>query len=176
MSDHPSTVRCMRVDTSGGFHTLVLPLAVSPSDARSLEVRFEAGFHCYRGTVREALRRLSLLRQSRAWRTARTMPTRTPAEVKARNAAGAAARRVHELTEADLASYARQARNASGWMTDHLDSAVAEGLGRRVWESVAKHLFNGGSRSSPPRPGRSSPPGRCGPDRCRAPHRGRPGR
>jgi hypothetical protein len=60
------------------FHTLVLPLAADADACRALEARFEAGFQVYRAVLREGLRRLDLLRQSRAWRAARSLPASTP--------------------------------------------------------------------------------------------------
>lgn len=133
------------------MHTVVLPLVVSTTDTREVEARFNTGFQLYRAAVREGLRRLDLMRQSKAWRKARSMPHTTPAQVKARNKALNQVREVHGVTEADLRTYATETRLKSGWMSDHIDSQVASNLGSRAWESLAGHLFNGKGRPRIPR-------------------------
>ena len=66
------------------FHTLILPIIVSPGENETLDKRFNAGYQCYRTSGKEAWRRLLLLRQSKAWQQARKLPTSSPVEVKAR--------------------------------------------------------------------------------------------
>jgi hypothetical protein len=133
------------------FHTLVLPLAADADACRALEARFEAGFQVYRAVLREGLRRLDLLRQSRAWRAARSLPASTPQQVRIRNRALNAARVAHGLDENDLKAWARQARWASGWLAEHVDAAVAEQLAGRAWKAVAGHVFDGKGRPRLPR-------------------------
>ncbi|MCW2642859.1 MAG: ISChy9, transposase orfB [Dactylosporangium sp.] len=99
--------------------------------------------------LREGLRRLDLLRQSRAWRTARNLPAGALRRVRVRNAALNAARYALGLDENDLKAWARQARSASGWLADHVDAAVAEQLAGRAWKAVAGYLFGGKGRPAP---------------------------
>lgn len=131
-----------------GHHTIRLPLVVSPDNARVLEGRFQVGFFVYRATVREGCRRLNLLRESRAWRQARSMPKTTVAQARTRNAALNAAREHFGLTRRALEAYAMGCRNDSGWMRDHLDVVTAQRLGARAWESFERHLF---ARAGKPR-------------------------
>ena len=133
------------------FHTLILPIIVSAEENETLEKRFNAGYQCYRATSREAQRRLRLLRESKSWQQARKMPKRTVEEVKARNKTLNTAREAHGLTEYDLRTYARESRRKSIWMRDHIDSVTATQLGARVWDGVAKHLFEGAGKPRIPR-------------------------
>jgi hypothetical protein len=50
------------------------PLHTSAEDERALGVRLEAARHVYNACLDEALKRLSLMRQSRDWQTACAMP------------------------------------------------------------------------------------------------------
>lgn len=51
-----------------------LPLALSGDDERVLAVRFDAARQAYNACLAEGLRRLGLLRQSRAYQEAQKMP------------------------------------------------------------------------------------------------------
>ena len=62
----------------GPSFVLELPLVVNPHENRVLAVRFEAGRQLYNAVLGEALRRLDLMKQSKAWHTTRRMPKGAP--------------------------------------------------------------------------------------------------
>ena len=133
------------------MHTIVLPLAVSPSNCRELEARFNAGFQLYRAVVREGLRRLELMRQSRAWQKACKLPKATEEQAKARGKALNTVREAHMVTEASLRAYASSCRANSGWVSLHLDSQTVGNLGTRAWSALSDHMFRGKGRPHIPR-------------------------
>ncbi|MDA8381547.1 MAG: hypothetical protein M0037_00470 [Betaproteobacteria bacterium] len=61
---------------------LELPLVVQPTAERVIQGRLEAGRRVYNAALDEALKRLGLMRQSKAWQVARSAP-----KGKARNQA-----------------------------------------------------------------------------------------
>src|SRR5258706_11104248 len=50
------------------------PLRTTPSDERAMRVRLDAARNIYNAALGEALRRLDLMRQSKAWQAARATP------------------------------------------------------------------------------------------------------
>ena len=133
------------------MHTIVLPLAASPNNCRELEARFNAGFQLYRAVVREGLRRLDLMRESRAWQKARKLPQASEEQTKTRNKALNTVREEFGVTESELRSHAGRCRMDSGWMSSHLDSQTASNLGTRAWQTLAGHMFQGKGRPHIPR-------------------------
>jgi putative transposase len=101
-----------------------LPLRVGPAEQRMLQARLEAARALYNACLGEARTRGRLVRQSRAYQHARTLPKKTPE----RTAAIQAARTAHGFTEADLQGYAKDCRNQSHWIAEHLDAPVSQKL------------------------------------------------
>ncbi|EQD27384.1 ISChy9, transposase orfB, partial [mine drainage metagenome] len=126
---------------------LELPLVVNPHEARRLSVRFEAGRQLYHPVWGEALRRLDLMKQSRAWRAARKMSAGKPGsqEQKARAAAFALLAKTIGFTDDDIQSYATRCKNAC-WIGDHLDAHTTQTIGTRAFQAVQRYPFRTGGR------------------------------
>jgi hypothetical protein len=50
------------------------PLATTPADDRELSIRLDAARQIYNASLGESLRRLDLMRESKAWQAAQAMP------------------------------------------------------------------------------------------------------
>jgi transposase len=109
-------------------------LRVGPSEHRVLAARLEAARALYNACLAEARTRWFLVKQSRAYQHARTLPKKTPE----RTEAFTAARQAQEFTEAALQAYAKECRHASHWMEDHLDAPVAQKLAMRAYRAVLR--------------------------------------
>lgn len=120
---------------------LELPLAVKPGDDRLMHARLEAGRRLYNVVLDEALTRLALMRDSRAWRAARALP-----KGAARSAAFRACYGQYQLSEYDLHAVATHHKNAAGF-ADRLGAHETQKVGTRVWEAVQPHAF--GQRGRP---------------------------
>ena len=126
---------------------LELPLVANPHESRVLAVRFEAGRQLYNAVLGEALRRLGLMKQSRAWQAARKMPKGTPGspEQKARASEFSLISKTIGFTDYDLQAYATQCKNAC-WIGDHAGEsgvrcgASCEGraVARQLWHSCQR--------------------------------------
>jgi hypothetical protein len=104
----------MRHDGSETTPTFILelPLVVSSHEARILSVRFECGRQLYNAVLGEALRRLDLMKQSKAWQVARKMPSDAPGSPAAEFSLIA---ETIGLTHYDIQAYATRCKNAC-WM------------------------------------------------------------
>jgi len=129
---------------------LELPLRVTPTQERRLLARLEAARQAYNACLGESLKRLALLRQSKAYQAARKLPkgskkakTRAHAFRKANAAAG--------FREYDLHAYAKQFNHA--WTGEHLDINAIQKLATRAFKAVQQHSF--GRRGRPRFKGRN---------------------
>jgi len=111
-----------------------VPLRVSPAEERVLLARLEAARALYNACLGEALRRWRLVRQSRAYQHARSLPRHMPERTDAFRAARAA----QGFTEAALQQYAKDCRHASGWIELHLDAPVMQKLATRAFHAVLR--------------------------------------
>jgi len=98
-----------------------LPLRLSGDDERVLSVRFDAARQGYNACLSESLRRLNLLRQSRAYQDARLLPQgRKGTEAwKVRAAAFRLAKEQVGFREYDLHAWAAE-HLAHEWLGEHL--------------------------------------------------------
>jgi putative transposase len=119
-----------------------LPLRVGPAEERTLQARLEAARALYNACLGEARRRWFLVRQSRVYQHARTLPHKTPE----RTAAFKAARAAHGFTDADLQAYAKDCRNQSHWIAEHLDAPVSQKLATRAYRAVMRVAVGRGKR------------------------------
>jgi hypothetical protein len=92
----------------------------------------EAARALYNACLGEARRRWFLVKQSRAYQHARTLPKKTPERTEAFKVA----RRVQGFTEAALQQYAKECRHASHWIEEHLDAPVCQQLATRAYRAV----------------------------------------
>lgn len=132
---------------SGPSFVLELPLVVSPHESRVLSVRFEAGRQLYNAVLGEALRRLDLMKQSKAWQSARKMPSGAPKspEQKARTEAFVLIAKSIGFTDYDIQSYATQCKNAC-WIGAHLDAHTTQKIATRAFLAAQRYQFRAAGR------------------------------
>lgn len=127
---------------------VTLPLATTPAVEKALDVRLNAARHIYNACLTEGLRRLDLMRQSRAWKAAQAMPKGKPrsAQRKARSKAFNSLWAQFELSQASLESYARTCRDAC-WISDHLGGHDTQTTALRAFRAIEQYVY--GSRGRP---------------------------
>ena len=132
---------------AGPSFVLELPLVANPHESRVLAVRFEAGRQLYNAVLGESLRRLDLMKQSKAWGAARKMPQGAPKspEQKARSAEFALIAETLGFTDYDLQSYATRCKNAC-WIGEHLDAHTTQKVGTRAFKAAQRFQFRTGGR------------------------------
>ena len=116
-----------------------VPLRVSPAQERTLLARLEAARQVYNACLGEARKRVRLVRESKAFQHARTLPRDDPA----RKALFAQARAQHSCSEYALHAYAQQFGHA--WLGEHLDSLTIQTLASRAY-GAANRLLVGRAR------------------------------
>ena len=112
-----------------------VPLRVSPAQERTLLARLEAARQVYNACLGEARRRTRLVRESKAYQHARSMPHDDPA----RKAHFAQARAQHVFSEYALHAYAQQF--GSSWLGEHLDSLTIQTLASRAYHAANRLLL-----------------------------------
>lgn len=112
-----------------------IPLRVTPAQERDLNVRLEAARQVYNACLSESLRRLALMRQSRAYQQARQLPARTTA----RRQAFQAANRTFGFQEFDLITWAKQFGHS--WLGPHLDAQVIQVLASRAFQVAHRYAL-----------------------------------
>jgi transposase len=118
---------------------LELPLSASVSEESTLLARLESARQVLNACLGESLRRLALLRQSKAFRAARAIPKGFE-----RNLAFKKANEDHGFREYDLHAYAAQFGHS--WIGEHLDSLTIQALASRVFRAAQRHAFGKAGR------------------------------
>ena len=111
------------------------PLRTTPSDERAMRVRLDAARNIYNAALGEALRRLDLMRQSRASQAARAMP-----KGKDRTDAFRAMARQFGFSRIDLNKFTKTCRNGC-WIKDHLGSQECQAITYRAFGAVEQFSF-----------------------------------
>src|SRR5690349_17624550 len=111
-----------------------VPLRVTPAQERTLLARLEAARQVYNACLGEARKRVRLVRESKAFQRARTLPRDDPA----RKALFAQARAQHGCSEYALHAYAQQFGHA--WLREHLDSLTIQTLASRAYRAANRLL------------------------------------
>lgn len=124
-----------------------LPLKAAPSDQRILEVRLDQTRMLYNACLQEGLRRMDLMRESKAWRRARKSRDKTERATLFRKL-----RKEHGFTDYALESFAVKTKNACS-IGDHLNTHVCQKIATRAFKAVQEYMF--GSRGSPRFKGRN---------------------
>jgi len=120
---------------------LELPLQTTPHDAKILEVRLDAGRQLYNACLGEALRRLDLMRESKAWEEARTCRDK-----------GKRRKLFHSIQERygfsdyNIQAFAIETKNAC-WIGSHLDTHVCQKTGTRAFSAAQQYAY--GRRGRP---------------------------
>jgi putative transposase len=118
-----------------------IPLKTTPHDEAVLDVRLEAARNLYNACLRESLRRLDLMRESKAYQAARNMP-----KGDLRNEAFRTCRRDNLFLEYALHPFAAKTCKAC-WIGDHLDAFTIQKIATRAFDAVAQYAY--GDRGRP---------------------------
>jgi transposase len=131
-----------------------LPLRLSSDDERVLSIRFDTARQAYNACLAEGLRRLALLRQSRAYQEAKALPKgkRGSEAAKARSAAFRLADEQAGFREYDLHGWAGE-HVAHEWLGGHLDINTTQKIATRAFQAVRQHAW--GRRGRPRFKGRN---------------------
>lgn len=113
------------------------PLRTTAADERELTIRFEAARQIYNACLDEALRRLALMRESKAWRAARKISKK---KKKERRDAFDTVVKAFEYTSASIQKHAEQCRDAC-WIGDHLGSHDTQTTSKRAFKAVQQYGF-----------------------------------
>ena len=117
-----------------------IPLRVTPKQESTILVRFEYARQLYNACLGEGLRRLALMRQSKAYQSARYIP-KDEKHTKERQVAFGEARKASGFREYDLHAYA--ATIQIGW----IGSSVVQKVATRAFGAVSLYAF--GKRGKP---------------------------
>src|SRR5260370_27261672 len=134
-----------RVPATDAPHTLTpsfvceVPLRVSRVQERILLARLEAARQVYNACLGEARQRVRLVRESKAFQRARTLPR----DDTARKTLFAQARALHAFSAYALHAYVQAIGHA--WLGEHLDSLTLQKLASRAY-GAANRLLLGTAR------------------------------
>lgn len=115
-----------------------IPLRVTRKQEKVIRARLEAGRQMYNALLSEALRRMRLMKDSKAYQAARKSP-KGKAHEEERKTAFSAARTDWGFSEYGLSQYATQLRKS--WIGDHIGSNMAQKLTKRAFEAVANIAY-----------------------------------
>ena len=130
----------MKTTTPSFIHEL--QLETTPHDMAVLEVRLDAARNLYNACLQESLRRVDLMRESKAYQAARKLSKGK----KERTDAFKACRKTHSFYGYDLHAYAGTTAKAC-WIGDHLDAFTIQKIASRAFDAVANYAF--GKRGRP---------------------------
>src|SRR6202048_4539266 len=123
------------------------PLQTTAADEKTLDTRLNAARHLYNACLQESLRRLDLMKQSKAWQAARAMPsTVDKRHNKARSQAFGAELERFAFTSREIEKHALSCRNAC-WIGDHLGSHDTQTTSLRAFRAAEQYAF--GKRGRP---------------------------
>ena len=123
------------------------PLATTPADEHELSIRLNAARNLYNACLGESLRRLELMRQSKAWRAARAIPAQVDRKPnKERRQAFHDVQADFEFSAFSLQKFGQTCRDAC-WIGDHLGSHDAQTTILRAFRTVEQYAF--GKRGRP---------------------------
>jgi len=119
---------------------LELGLEVNTPQEAELNNRFEAARQLYNACLDEAKRRLSLLRQSKEYKEARSMPrTENGKPNPKRKEAFKALNAKFGFSEYAVHLYATKIRNC--WIGNHIDSTTTQKIASRAFKAVQRVAF-----------------------------------
>jgi transposase len=119
-----------------------LPLKVNPHQEVVLLKRLEAARQIYNACLGEALKRLRLLKESKAFQEAKTFPHKS----KQRRHLLKVLNKEFGFTDYDIQSYGIKCKN-SCWIKLHLDTHVCQKMATRAFKAVQEYAF--GRRGRP---------------------------
>jgi hypothetical protein len=135
---------------------LELPLVSTPKNERQALVRLECGRRLFNACLGEALRRLDLMRQSKAWQAARALPAGEPksAKSKARAAAFKLVNEAHSFSSASISAFGTKCKNEAHWQK-HLGAHETQRIAERTFQAAQEYSF--GTRGRPRFKGKGRP-------------------
>ena len=110
---------------------LELPLKIDWGNEKQIRAHLEAARCLYNALLREASKRLRLMRNDPAWQKARAIPRTKKIE---RAQAFSVLRKQYHFSEYEMHEFAKVAR--TGWIADHIDSTMAQTLGTRAYQAA----------------------------------------
>lgn len=113
-----------------------IPLRVSQELEAVLLSRLEAGRQMYNACLGEAMRRLGLVKQSRAYQQAKSLKKND----QRRQELFKEAREKYQYSEYALHSYATYILHS--WIGDHIDANTAQKLATRAYEATEKVMYS----------------------------------
>jgi putative transposase len=118
-----------------------LSLKISSAQERALLVRLDCARQVYNACLGESLKRLKLLRESKAYRAARKLPKgpKGSPQAKTRERAFRRARAAVGFREYDLHTYAAQFNHC--WIGEHLDINTIQKLATRAFSAVNEYAL-----------------------------------
>jgi hypothetical protein len=117
---------------------LELPLVVTKGDERIILSRLEAGRRLYNAVLHEGLKRLSAMRSSDAWQSARKLP-----KGKERSDVFKAINTEFGFSEYALHDFVKPVRINAGWK-DRLSAQEAQKIATRVFKTLSDYAFVAG--------------------------------
>ena len=121
-------------------YTVELPVSVSTGTERQLTARLLAGSRLYNAVLGEALKRLDLMRESKAWQAARKLIG------KSRSEAFQTEIKKYAFSSASLSSFATQCKNSAGWK-NRLSANEMQRIAETAFSAVQQYSF--GKRGHP---------------------------
>ncbi len=115
---------------------LELPLIVTVSDEHILNARLDSARQLYNAVLGEALKRLSLMKESKQWQYARSLPRNNPDKSKIFKLCV----EQFKFTNYDLQSYGTECKN-SCFIGEHLDAHTAQKTSTRAFKSAQRYQF-----------------------------------
>ena len=121
---------------------LELPPRTAAGDERALAIRLNAARNIDNACRGEGLRRLELMRQSKAWQAARKLPRGQPGseERKGRAQAFKAIYVAYGFTRAHIQRFAQRCRDAC-WIRDHRGGRDTQTTSLRAFRAVEQYAF-----------------------------------
>ena len=119
---------------------LELPLIINHSDERILNIRLESARQLYNAVLGEALKRLSLMKESSLWQYARSLPKNNKEQISERSKEFKLCATRFKFTDYDIQSYGTVCKN-SCQIGEHLDTHTAQKISTRAFKSVQRYQF-----------------------------------
>lgn len=119
---------------------LELPLKTIPVQESTILVRLDVGRQVYNACLRECIKRLDLIQQSKEFQEIQNLPKTIDGELnKERTEAFKQLNLKYEFTEYDIQHYAIGIRNS--WIKEHINVHIAQKVATRAFKAVQKKAF-----------------------------------
>lgn len=118
-----------------------LPLRTTASDARELKIRFDLLRQVYNAVIGESLRRLDLMRESKAYRAANALKVG-----EARTATFKVVNTTFGFLPGELQKFAQKCQKGSPAIAAHTGSHDLQTTALRAFKAVQRHAFGKGGR------------------------------